>query len=95
MSQEPSHIEMTIEGEFASPPPPAKPPLATRVLIWATVVAVVAAACVVAIFALWLLAFLIPIAVVTALFAYLAFRFHLWRTGGSISGGTFRWERRR
>ncbi len=86
---------MTLEGEFVSPSPPPKPPLATRVMIWAVVIAVLAASLVVAVFALWLLAFLIPVALVAALIAYLSFRYQLWRSGGSIRGGTIHIVRRR
>lgn len=95
MTQEPRHLEMTIKGEFVSPPPEPKIPLGTRVLAWAAAVAAMAAAGVIAVFALWLLMVLIPLALLIALLVYLAFRYQLWRNGGSIQVGTFRWERRR
>ncbi len=95
MNNDPSIIEMTVEGDFVSPPPGAKPTLGTRVLVWVAAFAAIAVSCVVAVFALWLLAFLIPVALVAAMIAYGIFRFQVWRNGGSIQGGTIRWVRRR
>ena len=95
MREEPPILEMTIEGDFITPPQPPRPPLGTRVLIWTAAVAAVAISLAVAVFALWLLAFLIPVALIAALIAYGVFRYQLWRNGGSIQGGTIRWVRRR
>ena len=95
MTQEQTPIEMTIEGEFVRPMPEGKPPLGTRVLVWAAVIAALAGAGVVAVFAIWLLAILIPIALLAAVLAYAAFRYHLWRSGGSVQTLSFRWPPRR
>lgn len=94
MSQKSPYLEMTIEGEFVDPPPPPKLPFGTRVLLWAAAVAAIALACAVAVFALWLLAILIPVALVAALVAYGAFRYQLWRNGGKPGGTTIYWVRR-
>jgi membrane protein YdbS with pleckstrin-like domain len=95
MTQKPPILEMTLDGGFVGPPPNAKPPLGTRVLVWAAVIAAIAMSCAVAVFALWLLAVLIPVALVAAVIAYGVFRYQMWRNGGSVPGGTLRWDRRR
>jgi len=95
MTEKPQILEMTIEGDFVGPPPNAKPPLGTRVLVWAAVIAGIAVSLAVAVFAIWLLAVLIPVALVAAMIAYAVFRYQVWRNGGSIQGGTIRWVRRR
>ena len=95
MTQHPTIIEMTIEGDFADPPPNDKPPFAARVMVWAAAIAAIAVAGAVAVFALWLLAFLIPIALLAALAAYVAFRIQVWRGVASGNSYTFRWPPRR
>jgi len=94
MTQHPTIIEMTIEGDFADPPPNDKPPFAARVMVWAAAIAAIAVAGAVAVFALWLLAFLIPIALLAALAAYVAFRIQVWRGVASGNSYTFRWPPR-
>lgn len=76
MSDRVPQIEMTIDGEFVTPP---KPPFMTRVLGWALLVAVLAATVVMAAFALWVAVIFLPIAIGAALVAYLAWRYQLWR----------------
>ncbi len=95
MRQEPTIIDMTIEGGFASPEPEQKPPFSTQVMVWASAIAALAMAGAIAVFAIWLLAFLIPIAIIAALLAYAAFRFQLWRSGGSADRIVIRWPPRR
>ena len=98
MTEKPPILEMTVEGDFVDPPQgrpgTQRVPFGTRVLIWASVVAVIAVGCAIAVFALWLLAVLIPVALIAALVAYAALRFQMWRNGGSVPGGTVRWVRR-
>ena len=48
---------MTIDGEFVAPP---TPPVTSRILMWAVVVAVVAGALAFAAFALWLALLILP-----------------------------------
>ena len=99
MTQKPPILEMTIEGDFVDspqgPPQPPKVPFGTRVLIWSAVIAAIAIGCAVAVFALWLLAVLIPVALIAAAIAYGVFRYQMWRNGGSVPGGTIYWVRRR
>ncbi len=95
MNQRPTIIDMTIEGDFVAPPPDEKPPFSARIMLWAAAIAGLAISCAVAVFALWLLAFLIPLVVIAALIAYAAFRFQLWRSGGSVQSFTFQWPPRR
>ncbi len=95
MSNEQPILEMTVEGDFVGPPPDAPTPLGNRVLVWVVSLAGIAVACAVAVFALWLLAFLIPVAALTVAIAYAVFRYRVWRSGGTIQGTTIRWVRRR
>ena len=76
-------IEMTPDGGFREP---AKPPLAARIFFWAIMVVTVAGSVVVAALALWFALALIPLVIGAAIVAYLAFRFQLWRSGGSLGG---------
>lgn len=95
MTQHPTIIEMTIDGDFADPPPNAKPPFGARVMVWAAAIAAVAVAGAVMVFALWLLAFLIPVVLLAALVAYVAFRVQVWRGAASGNTYTLRWPPRR
>lgn len=90
MNQRPPELDMTIEGEFRTPP---KPPLLNRILLWAVIVAVLAGALVFAALALWLALIILPIAIGAALIAWAIFRYQAWRASGSISGGRDIWRR--
>lgn len=94
MTREPILLDMTVEGGFVPPPGNATPPPGSRMVVWAVLIATFALAGVIALFTLWLLAILIPIAILAALVAYLALRFQLWRNRGSIQRGTIHWVRR-
>lgn len=83
-------IDMGPDGSFRET---GKPSLAARIFFWAVVVATVVGSIVVAALALWVALALIPLAIAAALVAYLAFRFQLWRAGGSLRGGRFRVRR--
>lgn len=72
---------MYPDGSFRQP---ARPPLLTRVFVWAAVVAVIAGGLAAAAFALWIALILLPVALIAGLIAWLAFRFQLWRAQGSI-----------
>lgn len=74
---------MTPEGEFRTPP---KPPLATRIMLWAVIVAVIAGALALAAFALWIALIILPVALAAACIAWLIWRFQVWRAGGRIGG---------
>jgi hypothetical protein len=83
-------IDMRPDGSFREP---VKPPLAARIFFWAILVVTVAGSIVVAALALWFALALIPLVIGAAIVAYLAFRFQLWRAGGSIRGGSLRFRR--
>lgn len=76
----PPEIDLLPDGSFR----PRRPPIAARVFAWAIVIAAVAAAIALAALALWVALILIPIVLVAGLVAWLAFRYQLWRAGGSI-----------
>ncbi|HVY15911.1 MAG TPA: hypothetical protein VHB27_11840 [Rhodopila sp.] len=85
----PPEIDMTPEGEFVDPP---RPPILTRVMMWAIVVAVLAGALSIAAFALWLFLLLLPIALGAAAVAYGVFRFQAWRAQQSVGGQRNVWR---
>ena len=64
-------------------------------MVWAAAIAAVAVAGAVMVFALWLLAFLIPVVLLAALVAYVAFRVQVWRGAASGNTYTLRWPPRR
>ncbi len=72
-------IDMTPDGRFRAPPAPPRLPLATRIVVGAIVLAVLAGGLALAALALWLALLLIPVAIAAAVVAYLAFRFQVWR----------------
>jgi hypothetical protein len=77
-------IDMRPDGSFREP---VKPPLAARIFFWAIVVVTVAGSIVVAALALWVALALVPLVIGAAIVAYLAFRFQLWRSGGTLGRG--------
>jgi len=79
----PPELDMLPDGRFRTPP---RPPVATRVFIWAVLVAAVSAGLVGAFLALWVALTLLPIAIIAALVAWLALRFQIWRARSSASG---------
>ena len=78
----PPELDMLPDGTFRRP---ARPPMVTRVFLWASVVAVIAAGLAIAAFVLWIALILIPVALLAGVIAWLAFRFQLWRAQGSAS----------
>jgi hypothetical protein len=77
----PPELEMTLEGEFVSPP---TPPLSTRILFWAVVIAAIAGAVCIAALALWVALSVLPIALGALAVAYVVYRYRLWRAGISV-----------
>jgi len=73
---------MLPDGSFRQP---AKPSIATRILVWAVLIAVIAGALSLAAFALWLALAILPVALGAALIAYLTFRFQMWRRRSSMN----------
>jgi len=72
----PPELDMTVDGEFVSPP---AAPVASRVMIWAVLIAVAAGALSLAAFALWLALLILPIAVGAAIIAWAMMRYRIWR----------------
>ncbi len=85
----PPDLDMNLRGEFTEPP---RPPVASRIMLWAIVVAVLAGALSIAAFALWLALLVLPVAVGAAAVAYGLFRFQAWRTGKSIGSQRDLWR---
>jgi hypothetical protein len=85
----PPELDMTIEGEFVSPP---KAPVSSRILMWAIVVALIAGALSFAAFALWLALIILPVALGAAAVAYAMFRYRVWRAQRSMAGQRDVWR---
>jgi hypothetical protein len=84
-------IDMTLEGEFVAPPPPPRPPIGTRVMLWAIVAMVLSVTVLVVALALWFVVMLLPVLLGAALVLYLAFRYQMWRGGGRVFTIRRRW----
>jgi hypothetical protein len=72
----PPELDMTIEGEFVSPP---AAPVASRILMWAVVIAIIAGGLSLAAFALWLALLILPVAIGAAIIAWVMLRYRIWR----------------
>lgn len=75
-------IEMTLEGEFVSPP---RPPIGARIMIWAIVAMVLSVAVLIVALTFWFVVMILPLVLAAALVAYLAFRYQVWRGGRSFT----------
>ena len=81
-------IDMTLEGDFvSSQPPPRTPkaPIGARIMLWAIVVMVLAVTALVVALTFWFVMLLLPVILGAAVVAYLAFRYQMWRSGGSFT----------
>lgn len=85
----PPELDMTLDGEFVEPP---HPPITSRIMLWAIIVAVMAGALAIAAFALWLALLILPVAVGAGLIAYGMFRYRLWRAQHSLGGQRNLWR---
>ena len=74
----PPRIDMTVDGRFITPSRPNWP---MRIATAAILVALVAGALAIALLTLWLLATLLPIAIIAAAIAWVAYKFQAWRGG--------------
>ncbi len=84
---------MTLEGDFVSPPTPPRPPIGARIMMWAIVAMVLAVTVLIVALTFWFVVMILPLVFAAALIAYLAFRYQVWRSGGSftIRRGPYRW----
>jgi hypothetical protein len=78
-------IDMTLAGEFVTPPVPPTPPLGVRIMMWAIVVAILAVTVLILAVTFWFVVMILPLVLAAALIAYLGFRYQLWRAGRSFS----------
>jgi hypothetical protein len=78
-------IDMTLEGEFVSPPPLARPPAGARIMVWAILAMVLAVTVLIVALTFWFVVMILPLVLAAALVAYLALRFQLWRTGRTFT----------
>jgi hypothetical protein len=85
----PPELEMTVNGEFVSPP---KVPISSRILVWAVVVAIIAGALSLAALALWLALVILPVAFAAAVVAWAMFRYRVWRAQRSMGGPRDVWR---
>jgi membrane protein implicated in regulation of membrane protease activity len=81
----PPDLEMTINGEFVSPP---VAPITSRILMWAIVIALVAGALSLAAFALWIALIILPVAFGAAVVAWAMFRYRVWQAQRSMAAQT-------
>src|ERR1700739_559125 len=65
-------IDMTLTGEFVSPP---QPPIGARIMLWAIVVMVLAVTALIVAVTFWFVVMILPLLLAAALIAYLAFRY--------------------
>lgn len=82
-------LDMLPDGSFRQP---VRPPILTRIFIWAVAIAAIAGALALAAFAFWLVLILIPIALIAGLVAWASLRFQLWRARRSGPGGRPLWR---
>jgi hypothetical protein len=85
----PPELEMTVNGEFVSPP---AAPIASRVFMWAIVIAVLAGALSLAAFALWIALLILPVAFGAAVVAWAMFRYRVWRAQRAMGGQRNVWR---
>jgi len=78
-------IDMTLEGDFVSPPPLSRPPIGARIMVWAVVVMVLAVTALIVALTFWFVLMILPLVLGAALVAYLALRYQLWRSGRSFT----------
>jgi hypothetical protein len=69
-------IDMTLDGEIITPPPPT---LLQRLLRGVVAIALVGAVLAAAVLALWFALLLVPIVLISGVIAWAAWRWRLWR----------------
>jgi hypothetical protein len=89
MQRRPPDLDMTVDGEFVSPP---RPPLSTRIMFWAVIVALIAGGLSLAALALWVALIILPVALGAAVIAWAMFRYRIWRAQHSFGGQQNLWR---
>ncbi len=77
----PPVLDMAPDGTFRTRPSGLRAPLSFKLLLGATIVAVMAGAFAVAALALWVAALLLPVVIIAAGVAFAAFKYRQWRRG--------------
>jgi hypothetical protein len=85
----PPELDMTINGEFVTPP---RPPVGARIMVWAVLIAVIAGGLAIAAFALWFALMILPVALGAALVAWAMFRYRIWRAQRAMGGQRAVWR---
>ncbi len=84
MKEDHKIIEMTLDGEFVSPPEPPRPPVGTKLMLWAIMATVLSMAVLVVVVTFWLIVTILPFVLLAAAIAYAAYRYQVWRSGRSF-----------
>lgn len=84
MKEDDRILDMTLEGEFVSPPKPPPPPVGTKLMLWAIVATVVSMAVLIVALTFWFLVMILPFALAAMAIAYVAYRYQIWRMGRTI-----------
>ena len=82
-------LDMLPDGSFRQP---TRPPIMTRIFIWAAVIAAIAGALALAAFALWIALILLPIALLAGVIAWVALRYQIWRARRNEQAGRTVWR---
>ncbi len=86
MNHTPPVIDMAPDGSFRTKPSGLRAPLSFKLLLGATIIAVLAGAVTVAALALWLAALLLPVVIIAVGVAWATLQYRRWRRGtpGSV-----------
>ncbi len=88
MNHVPPTLDMLPDGRFRAPPRPAGMPLSTKLVIGATLVAVLGGSLAVAALAVWVVSMILPVVIIAGAVAWAAMRFRRWQLlRGQGNGG--------
>ena len=79
----PPVLDMAPDGTFHTKPSGLRAPLSFKLLLGATIVAVLAGAFAIAALTLWVAALLLPVVVIAGGVAFATFKYRQWRRGVS------------
>jgi membrane protein implicated in regulation of membrane protease activity len=85
----PPELDMTLEGEFVTPP---TPPISSRIMVWAIIIALITGGLALAALALWVALIILPVALGAAAVAYAMFRYRMWRAQRSVGSQQSLWR---